>query len=70
MKKLIRNIVKDERGANLVEYIILLGVVALICIGVFTLFGDAISNKVKGQTTTVNDNINAGAGEGAKTFSQ
>lgn len=63
MKNLVSRIIKDEKGANLVEYIILLGVVALICIAAFSLFGTSIKNKVNQQTKTVNSAINSTKGK-------
>lgn len=58
---LVRRFLKDSKGANMVEYIILVGVVALISIAAFKLFGSSLQNKIKGQAGTV-DGINAGAG--------
>ena len=45
--------VSDRAGANLVEYIILVGVVALLAIGGFTLFGNSVKDKIKEQADTV-----------------
>ena len=36
----IRSRIKDERGASLVEYALLLALIAVICIGAITLIGD------------------------------
>jgi Flp pilus assembly pilin Flp len=36
---------RDERGANLVEYILLLAFIALIVIGVVTALGHKVSDK-------------------------
>lgn len=41
---------RDTRGANLVEYILLVGVIAILAIGAFNLFGGAIRDKVQEQT--------------------
>ncbi len=46
--------VKDTRGANLVEYIILVGVVALIALAGFKLFGTSVTDKVNEQSNSVN----------------
>jgi len=43
---LARKLVGDRRGANLVEYIILVGVIALIAIAGFKLFGNKVRAKV------------------------
>ncbi len=48
-----RNFLKDTRGANLVEYIILVGVVALIALAGFKLFGKSVNEKVKDQSGKV-----------------
>jgi pilus assembly protein Flp/PilA len=47
------NLLKDTRGANLVEYIILVGVVALIAIAGFTTFGDEVQQKIEEQADSV-----------------
>jgi pilus assembly protein Flp/PilA len=57
----LKNLVKDTRGATLVEYVMLAGLVALICIAAFTAFGSTIASKVHGQVTTVGA-LNTGTG--------
>jgi Flp pilus assembly pilin Flp len=47
------NLLKDTRGANLVEYIILVGVVALIAIAGFKIFGSQVEAKVNEQADSV-----------------
>jgi pilus assembly protein Flp/PilA len=49
----LNHIVRDERGATLLEYIILVGVIALLAIGAFRAFGTSVSDKITEQTTTV-----------------
>ena len=44
MKK-IRRFIRDQRGANLVEYIILVGVVALFVLLAARFFGSSVSSK-------------------------
>ena len=46
-------IVKNTQGANMVEYILLVGVVALICIAAFTKFGGKVQEKIREQGITV-----------------
>ena len=46
-------LVRDEHGATLLEYIILVGVIALLAIGAFRAFGSSVSAKITEQTTTV-----------------
>lgn len=57
----LRRFLKDTRGANLVEYIILVGVVALISIAAFKAFGGKVQEKIKAQGNTVGT-INAESG--------
>ena len=45
--------IRDNAGANLVEYIILVGVIALIAIAGFKLFGQAVQDKVTEQKDKV-----------------
>ncbi len=45
----IRAKVKDERGASLVEYALLLALIAVICIGAITLIGSG-ANKSLSKT--------------------
>ena len=53
-KKLtLQKLINDERGANLVEYIILVGVVALIALVGFKVFGTNVQTKVNEQATAV-----------------
>lgn len=49
----LNDIARDERGATLLEYIILVGVIALLAIGAFRAFGSSVSAKITEQTTTV-----------------
>ena len=57
----IRRFIQDKRGANMVEYILLVGVVALISIAAFKMFGSKVQDKIKEQGGTVGQ-INAGTG--------
>ena len=49
MKKLYR----DQRGANLVEYIILVGLVALIPLVGFKTFGFKVRSSIDDKTTKI-----------------
>jgi Flp pilus assembly pilin Flp len=44
-----KNLWNDTRGANIVEYIILVGVVALIAIAGFKIFGTSVEAKITEQ---------------------
>lgn len=48
-----KNLLKDNRGANLVEYIILVGVVALIALAGFKIFGQKVDAKIQEQSGKV-----------------
>jgi Flp pilus assembly pilin Flp len=49
----IRQLIKDTRGANLVEYIILVGVIALIALAGFKMFGTKVQAKIQEQAGKV-----------------
>jgi pilus assembly protein Flp/PilA len=46
MQKLLARFVKDESGAALVEYGMLVGLIAVICIGAVTLLGTDVSTML------------------------
>jgi Flp pilus assembly pilin Flp len=58
MQKLLK-IIKDRRGAGMTEYIILVGVIALLSIAAFRFFGKSVSGIVDKQAKTV-DGIETG----------
>jgi len=49
----VRNFVRATRGANMVEYIILVGIIALLCIGGFGFFGKETNRVIGAQAKTV-----------------
>lgn len=49
----VRKFIKDTRGANLVEYIILVGVVALIALAGYRVFGQQVQSKISTQAGQV-----------------
>ena len=49
----LQDLVRDTRGAGFVEYIILVGLVALFSIVAYQAFGDAVSTKVQEQASKV-----------------
>ena len=53
MQKSRYDIRRDTRGAGFVEYIILVGVVALFGVGAYTFFGDEVDAKVREQGQNV-----------------
>jgi len=46
-------LIRDSRGANMVEYIVLVGVVALLAMAGFKAFGGNLKEKITQQGTTV-----------------
>lgn len=48
-----RQLIKDTRGANMVEYIILVGVIALIALAGFKMFGNKVQAKIQEQAGKV-----------------
>lgn len=44
---------RDQRGLTTVEYVIVLSLIAVVGMGVWNKFGDAVGDKVKAQTTKV-----------------
>ena len=58
---MVRRLKRDTLGANMVEYIILVGVVALLAIVAFKFFNSSVRDKVNNQAKTVNG-VNDGEG--------
>ena len=52
-RKMFQQLQKDERGATMVEYLIIIAVVGVAAIGVWSVFGDAIQSKLGEQTSQV-----------------
>ena len=46
-------LIRDKRGAGMTEYIILVGVIALLAIAAFKIFGSKVSSKIQQQSTSV-----------------
>ncbi len=51
--KLISAVRKDEEGAALVEYALLIGLIAVVCIIVITQLGLAVSGKLNTACTSL-----------------
>ena len=49
----IRTRIKNERGASLVEYALLLALIAAVCIGAITYFGSTSGNSVNTSTSRI-----------------
>jgi len=46
----------DEKGASLVEYALLVGLIAIVCIAAITLLGSATSTKFDSVATSLGAN--------------
>ena len=51
--KLLYNVHKDEEGAALVEYALLIGLIAVVCIVAITQLGLAVSNSLNSACTSL-----------------
>ncbi|HEY2735985.1 MAG TPA: Flp family type IVb pilin [Polyangiales bacterium] len=49
----IANFVDDQRGASFIEYIIVVGLVAIIAIAAFQTFGTKVVDKLTQETTAL-----------------
>jgi len=57
----IKNLTRDQRGASLIEYVLLIGVVALLAIAGFKIFGTSVKGKITQQAQAV-DGVNGAIG--------
>jgi Flp pilus assembly pilin Flp len=48
----LEHLARDERG-NMTEYIILIGVIALLCLAAFQTFGQSVTGKAEEQAEKV-----------------
>jgi pilus assembly protein Flp/PilA len=51
---IVRAHIKSERGASLVEYALLVALIAVVCIGAVTVLGTGASKKFSSVGTTIN----------------
>jgi pilus assembly protein Flp/PilA len=49
----IRRLVRDEEGASLVEYVLLVALIAVVCIAAITLLGTSAKAKFTTVGTTI-----------------
>ena len=49
--------IRDQRGANMVEYMLLVGLVALLSIAAFRQFGYKVRSKADDQSISVTNDI-------------
>jgi len=58
--ELIRNRLREDDGASLVEYALLISLIAVVCISAMTFFGKAVSSKFSQQGSCVQAAGNGG----------
>ena len=51
----LATLVRDQKGAGLVELMLLVGIISIICISAFSEFGDTVSTKTGEFKDKVND---------------
>jgi Flp pilus assembly pilin Flp len=51
----ISKLLRNRRGAGMTEYIILVGVIAILAITAFRFFGQSVRNKINQQANTVSN---------------
>lgn len=53
LRRLGQRLVSDDRGASLIEYCLLVALIALVCFGALTYFGSGSGNSVKSSCTEI-----------------
>jgi pilus assembly protein Flp/PilA len=51
---------KQEKGATMIEYALVVGLIAVVCIGVVTTFGTNLSNAFTSLSTALTGAVNGG----------
>jgi Flp pilus assembly pilin Flp len=51
--RLVRDWVEDESGANLVEYVMLASLIAVVCVTAVSLLGKAVQTKLDAPTAAL-----------------
>jgi pilus assembly protein Flp/PilA len=55
LKKLLSSWIQDEEGASLVEYVLLVALIAVVCIAAVSLLGQAAQKKFDTTTKTLSE---------------
>lgn len=56
LKQSMTHLVRDEEGASLVEYVLLVALIAVVCIAAVTLLGQNASKQFNKTATTIGGN--------------
>ena len=56
LKTSLLNVVRDEEGASLVEYVLLVALIAVVCIAAVTLLGTSAKDKFNTTATEIGKN--------------
>ena len=57
----LRNLVADEDGQALTEYGLILGLIAVVCVGALALMGTNVNNMLKSIASTLGNTGSGGA---------
>ncbi len=63
--KNVMNLVKNEQGQGLTEYIILLMLVSVISITAVSTLGHTVRNKIQEASKAINSNVSSDPGKGS-----
>jgi pilus assembly protein Flp/PilA len=53
LRSAVTRFVRDESGASLVEYALLIALIAVVCVGAVTLIGTNVSTKLNSAATSL-----------------
>ncbi len=58
----LRNLIAEEEGQALTEYGLILGLIAVVCVGALALMGTNVNNMLKSIASTLGNTSSGGAG--------
>ncbi len=53
IRSAVARFLRDENGASLVEYALLIALIAVVCVGAVTLIGTNVNAKLNGAATSL-----------------
>jgi Flp pilus assembly pilin Flp len=53
LRRFGQRLTRDDRGAGLIEYVLLMALIALVCFGALSYFGNESGNSVNGSCTEI-----------------